>query len=135
MKTETGDIQQACHNVLYLSKWIPRWLSGNLSAKMQEMQVQSLGWEDPRRRKWQPTPVSTLGKSHGQRSLVRYRMWGHKESDLTEHARTQYLNKNKLSRDFPGGPVIKNPPANAGDMGSIPGLGTKIPHAVGKLSP
>ena len=26
-------------------------------------------------------------------------------------------------RDFPGGPVVKNPPANAGDTGSIPGLG------------
>ena len=25
--------------------------------------------------------------------------------------------------DFSGGPVAKNPPANAGDMGSIPGLG------------
>ena len=24
---------------------------------------------------------------------------------------------------FPGGPVVKNPPANAGDMGLIPGLG------------
>ena len=24
---------------------------------------------------------------------------------------------------FPGGLVIKNPPANAGDAGSIPGLG------------
>ena len=23
--------------------------------------------------------------------------------------------------DFPGSPVVKNPPANAGDMGSIPG--------------
>ena len=26
--------------------------------------------------------------------------------------------------DFPGVPVVKKPPANAGDMGSIPGLGT-----------
>ena len=26
-------------------------------------------------------------------------------------------------RDFPGGAVVKNPPANAGDMGLIPGLG------------
>ena len=26
-------------------------------------------------------------------------------------------------RDFPGGTVVKNPPANAGDMGSSPGLG------------
>ena len=26
-------------------------------------------------------------------------------------------------RDFPGGAVVKNPPANAGDSGSIPGPG------------
>ena len=26
-------------------------------------------------------------------------------------------------KDFSGGPVVKNSPANAGDMGSIPGLG------------
>ena len=26
-------------------------------------------------------------------------------------------------RDFPGGSVVKNPPADAGDMGSIPGPG------------
>ena len=25
-------------------------------------------------------------------------------------------------RDFPGGPVVKNPPASAGDTGWIPGL-------------
>ena len=25
--------------------------------------------------------------------------------------------------DFPGGAVVKNPPAKAGDMGSSPGLG------------
>ena len=30
--------------------------------------------------------------------------------------------------DFPGGPVVKNSPCNAGDAGSIPGQGTKIPH-------
>ena len=38
-------------------------------------------------------------------------------------------------RDFPGGPVIKNLPYNAGDSGSIPGQGTKIPYAAGQLSP
>ena len=38
-------------------------------------------------------------------------------------------------RDFPGGPVVKNAPCNAGDMGSIPGQGTKIPHAERQLSP
>ena len=41
--------------------------------------------------------------------------------------------QNKLSWDFPGGPMVKNPPSNALDMGSIPG--TKIPHASGQLSP
>ena len=37
--------------------------------------------------------------------------------------------------DFTGGRVVKNPPYNAGDMGLIPGQGTKIPHAAGQLSP
>ena len=41
----------------------------------------------------------------------------------------------QLRRDFPGGPVVKNLPSNAGDAGLIPGWGTKIPHAVGQLSP
>ena len=29
---------------------------------------------------------------------------------------------------FPGGPVVKNPPCNAGDVGLIPGWAAKIPH-------
>ena len=29
----------------------------------------------------------------------------------------------KNSSDFPGGTVVKNPPVNAGDTGSSPGLG------------
>ena len=37
--------------------------------------------------------------------------------------------------DFLGGPVVENPPSNAGDMGSNPGQGTKIPHAQGQLDP
>ena len=36
------------------------------------------------RRKWQPTPVVLPGKSHEQRSLVGYSLWGHKELDTTE---------------------------------------------------
>ena len=30
--------------------------------------------------------------------------------------------------------MVKNPPENTGDMDSIPGQGTKIPHAAGQLS-
>ena len=51
---------------------------------MWETWVQALGWEDPWRRKWQSTPVLLPGKSHGQRSLVGYSLWGRKESDMTE---------------------------------------------------
>ena len=35
------------------------------------------------RRKWQPTPVSLPGKSHGQRSLVGSSPWGRKELGMT----------------------------------------------------
>ena len=31
--------------------------------------------------------------------------------------------------------MVKNLPSNAGDMGSVPGEGTKIPHAEGQLGP
>ena len=59
---------------------------------MQETWVQSLGWEDPLwRRKWQSTPVLLPGKSHGQRSLVGYSSWGHKESDTTEQLHFHFL--------------------------------------------
>ena len=35
----------------------------------------------------------------------------------------------------PGDPLVKNLPSNAGDTGSMPGWGTKIPHALWPLSP
>ena len=41
----------------------------------------------------------------------------------------------KLWRDFPGGPVVKNPPSSAGDPGLIPRRETKIECAAGQLSP
>ena len=47
------------------------------------MYIQFLGREDPLGA-WQPTPAFPPGESHGQRSLVGYRLWGHKESDMTE---------------------------------------------------
>ena len=35
--------------------------------------------------------------------------------------------------DFPGGPVVKTPSSKARDEGSIPGQGTKSPHAMEQL--
>ena len=34
--------------------------------------------------------------------------------------------KNIIRKDFPSGPVVKNPPANAGDTGLIPGPGRSL---------
>ena len=63
---------------------LPWWLSGKESAAGAG-DTGSILW----RRKWQPTPVFLPGKSHGQRSLVGYSPWGHKES---EHAQMSPLN-------------------------------------------
>ena len=44
----------------------------------------------PWSRKRQPTPVFLPGESHGQRSLVGYSPWGHKESDATQWPSLQF---------------------------------------------
>ena len=63
----------------------------------------------PRRRAWQPTPI------YGQRSLVGYSPWSHKESDTTDrlhahvHTHTQIAKnsaKNHLTVGVSGDPSI-----------------------------
>ena len=61
---------------------LPRWLSGKESA----CQCRRHGFDlwvgkIPWRRKWQPTPVILLGKSHGEKSLAGHSPWGRKGSD------------------------------------------------------
>ena len=41
------------------------------------------------------------------------------------------IKKKKYHRDFPGGPGFKTLSSNAGGVGSIPGGGAKISHALG----
>ena len=57
--------------------------------EMLETRVRSLGQEDPLE-EGMATHSSILawGESHGQRSLVGYSSWGHKESDTTERLST-----------------------------------------------
>ena len=62
--------------------------------------------------------------------------WPEEEQDLANHQLISVLNSSaqidrkvqvandvslNRSQDFPGGAVVKNPPANAGDTGSSPG--------------
>ena len=61
---------------------------------MQEIWIQSLGWEDPLEKGTATvqellqyrncTPVFLPVEFHGQRSLVGYSPWGRKELDMTE---------------------------------------------------
>ena len=56
----------------------------NLPA-IQETWVQCLAWEDPPGEgNGIPTPLFLPGEFHGQRSLVGYSPWEHKEPDTTE---------------------------------------------------
>ena len=41
--------------------------------------------------------------------------------------------KKKAAWDFPSGPVVKNLPANAGDIGLFPGPRRSIPHVSKQL--
>ena len=46
-----------------------------------------------------------------------------------------WKHQSKSSWDFLGSSVVKTLPSNAGDIGSIPGRGITIPHAMRQLSP
>ena len=44
------------------------------------------------------------------------------------------IRDDEIKSRLPQGSSVKNPPCNAGDAGSNPSGGTKIPHAVEQLS-
>ena len=46
----------------------------------------------PWRGAWQPTPVFLPAESHGQKNLVGYNPWDHKELDMTEATYIYMLN-------------------------------------------
>ena len=55
---------------------------------------------------WQTTPVILPGKSHGQRRLVDYRLWGYKELDTTEQLNQQINeNRKKIKRQIVALPI------------------------------
>ena len=54
-----------------------------------EMQVQSLGQENPLEEEIATHSSFLPGKLRGKRSLVGYSPWSHKDSDMTEQLSTQ----------------------------------------------
>ena len=85
---------------------LPKWLSGEESAcQCRRRRRHGLDpWirKIPWRRKWQPAPVFSPRKSHGQRSLTGNSPWGHKESDMTEQLRTLYYRQCKWPPHWTG---------------------------------
>ena len=69
-------------SVIY--KDFPAGSDGKVSLQRRRPGFEPWVWKIPWKRKWQSTPVLLPGKSHGQRSLVGYSLWGCKESDTTE---------------------------------------------------
>ena len=65
------------------------------------MRVQSPGWEDPLEEgHGHPLQYSCLENPHGQRSLMGYSPWGHKESDMTEQLSTHSRTSREASSQF-----------------------------------
>ena len=54
-------------------------------------------------------------------------------NSLNGHQQGDWFNNDVWG--FPGGPVVKNPPASAGDAGSVPGLGRCHSNEAAILSP
>ena len=71
-----------------------------------------IGWRSLFREQVSPSPACSFlfGEGH----------WGDKTSEW--------------EMDIPGDPRLMNPPLNGGEMGSIPGQGTKIPPAMELLN-
>ena len=66
---------------------------------MWETQVQSLGWNIPWRRKWQPTPVFLPGEFHGGRSLVGNRQQGILQARILEWVALPFSKESSQARD------------------------------------
>ena len=86
--------------VLFLFCGLPWWLSSKkICLQYRRCRFNSWVRKVPWRRAWKPTPVLLPGKSHRQRSLVGYSLWGFQESDTTqrtEHTCTHFCLVNKF---------------------------------------
>ena len=74
-------------------KGVPSWLSSKkFTCQCRRLKrcgsIPGLG--RPLEKEMATTPVFLSGKSLGQRSLVGYSLWGHKESDITEQLTLSY---------------------------------------------
>ena len=79
----TTMLQSSIQSMLHHEASLMAQMGKNLPA-MQEIQIQSLGWEDPLKEEMATHSSILPGEFLGQRSLAGYSPWGHKQSDMTE---------------------------------------------------
>ena len=105
--------------------------------KRERQREKAIIW--PKSRQEVPSNPQTIRLNHMTSLLDFFK--AHKRGNFTSFSPMVYVLWMKITmkilfnRDSPGGLVVKNLTSNAGDTGSIPGWGTKIPNAVGWLSP
>ena len=74
---ESDMTQQLNYTELILGVGLPWWFNGKESTcQCRRCNFDPRVRKSPWRRKWQPSPVFLPGKSHGQRSLAGYSLWG-----------------------------------------------------------
>ena len=58
--------------------------------------------------------------------ILRNSLSGHLVNKVSTFIEVDSLEQKYIFQGFPGGAVVKNPPANAGDTGSSPGPGRSL---------
>ena len=83
--------EETCYPSQYSWASLVAQMKKNLPTK-QETWVRSLGWEDsPGGGHGNTLQYSCLENPHGERSLMGYSPWGHKESDTTKRLSTHMV--------------------------------------------
>ena len=138
--THSPTLWDGCLECFYLPQGFPGGSDGKESTcQCQETWVWSLGWEDPLEEGMATSSSILVWRIPMDRGAWRATVYGVTKSHtwllhlaLYKHAQ-RFSSWNNMW--LPYGPVVESLPSNAGDVGLIPGLGTKIPHAPEQLNP
>ena len=138
--THSPTLWDGCLECFYLPQGFPGGSDGKESTcQCQETWVWSLGWEDPLEEGMATSSSILVWRIPMDRGAWRATVYGVTKSHtwllhlaLYKHAQ-RFSSWNNMW--LPCGPVVESLPSNAGDVGLIPGLGTKIPHAPEQLNP
>ena len=118
----TPFLMKLLENVLHEKREkMKKGMTGNSKSRSTNKQLVHMG-------AGQKAPCGTTSRSNDGANIV-LQIWPSWERSFSDPF------KKHGDEDFPDGSEVKNWPCNTGDVGTIPGQGTKMPHAAGQLSP